>query len=60
MPVDSSSRLRRKYIHAGVNRIPHIVDWGPGDLVAFGTHNAVAIYDFHVSFFSFSRSSDGG
>lgn len=37
--------VKRVFIGAGCNRIVNNVSWGACDLVAFGAHNAVAIFD---------------
>lgn len=41
----NSIEVDRVFIGAGCNRIVNTVAWGPSDLVAFGAHNAVAIFN---------------
>lgn len=48
--------VKRVFIGAGCNRIVNNVSWGACDLVAFGAHNAVAIFDPKVVSFSFFHS----
>ncbi|GLJ29453.1 hypothetical protein SUGI_0580580 [Cryptomeria japonica] len=40
----NSIDVHRLFIGAGCNRIVNTVAWGPSGLVAFGAHNAVAIF----------------
>ncbi|KAH9300080.1 hypothetical protein KI387_011663, partial [Taxus chinensis] len=40
----NSVNVDRLFIGAGCNRIVNTVAWGPSGLVAFGAHNAVAIF----------------
>lgn len=40
-----SIEVDREFIGAGCNRVVNTVAWGPSDLVAFGAHNAVTIFN---------------
>lgn len=41
----NSIEVEREFIGAGCNRVVNTVSWGPSDLVAFGAHNAVTIFN---------------
>jgi hypothetical protein len=42
--MNGGAEARRVFIGAGCNRVVNNVSWGACDLVAFGAHNAVAIF----------------
>lgn len=41
----NSIEVEREFIGAGCNKVVNTVSWGPSDLVAFGAHNAVTIFN---------------
>jgi hypothetical protein len=34
----------------GCNRVVNALDWGENEVLAYGAHNMVALYNIHVSF----------
>lgn len=45
MGQDGAAHVRLAHVSVGCNRVTHVAAWGPSGLVAFGAHNAVAVYD---------------
>lgn len=41
--------VRLEHVGVGCNRVVNAASWGPLGLVAFGAHNAVALYNPEVS-----------
>lgn len=44
------------FASVGCNRVVNALDWGENELIAYGAHHAVAIYNVFVSFFLYERS----
>ena len=40
--------MHLEYVSVGCNRVAHALDWSPTGEVAYGAHNAVAIYNVEV------------
>ena len=40
--------MNLEYVSVGCNRVAHALDWSPTGEVAYGAHNAVAIYNVEV------------
>lgn len=38
-----------EFISAGCNRVVNALDWGDGNILAYGAHNMVMLYDAVVS-----------